>query len=79
MHPAGAPRELDSDILYQADQIRKERLSRKRLQQEAEAVLSKVTDEKQVMVGNLIGEGHVNYILMYNMLTGIRIGVSIAI
>ena len=46
-------------------------------QQEAEAALSKVADEKQVVVGNLIGEGHVNYILMYNMLTGIRIGVSI--
>ncbi|WAQ81851.1 hypothetical protein PtA15_2A164 [Puccinia triticina] len=29
-----------------------------------------------VLVGNLIGEGHVNYVLMYNMLTGIRIGVS---
>jgi 1-phosphatidylinositol-4-phosphate 5-kinase len=28
-----------------------------------------------VLVGNLIGEGHVNYVLMYNMLTGIRIGV----
>jgi hypothetical protein len=27
------------------------------------------------LVGNLIGEGHVNYVLMYNMLTGIRIGV----
>ncbi|KAG0142834.1 hypothetical protein CROQUDRAFT_662003 [Cronartium quercuum f. sp. fusiforme G11] len=29
-----------------------------------------------VLVGNLISEGHVNYVLMYNMLTGIRIGVS---
>ena len=28
------------------------------------------------LVGNLIGEGHVNYVLMYNMLTGIRIAVS---
>lgn len=32
-------------------------------------------DEKP-LVGNLIGEGHVNYVLMYNMLTGIRIAVS---
>ena len=31
----------------------------------------------EVLVGNLIGEDHVNYVLMYNMLTGIRIGVSI--
>ncbi|CAH7681028.1 hypothetical protein BY996DRAFT_4577700 [Phakopsora pachyrhizi] len=29
-----------------------------------------------VLIGNLIGEGHANYVLMYNMLTGIRIGVS---
>ena len=27
------------------------------------------------LVGNLIGEDHVNYVLMYNMLTGIRIAV----
>lgn len=33
------------------------------------------TDMKP-LVGNLIGEDHVNYVLMYNMLTGIRIGVS---
>jgi hypothetical protein len=32
---------------------------------------------ERVLVGNLIGEDHVNYVLMYNMLTGIRIGVSI--
>jgi len=33
-------------------------------------------EEPAVLVGNLIGEDHVNYVLMYNMLTGIRIGVS---
>ena len=32
---------------------------------------------ERVLVGNLIGEDHVNYVLMYNMLTGIRIGVCI--
>lgn len=32
--------------------------------------------EDRPLVGNLIGEDHVNYVLMYNMLTGIRIGVS---
>lgn len=36
---------------------------------------TKAEDDK-VLVGNLIGEDHVNYVLMYNMLTGIRIGVS---
>ncbi|CED84480.1 saicar synthase-like protein [Phaffia rhodozyma] len=33
-------------------------------------------EDAKVLVGNLIGEDHVNYVLMYNMLTGIRIGVS---
>lgn len=28
-----------------------------------------------VLMGNLIGQDHANYVLMYNMLTGIRIGV----
>lgn len=32
--------------------------------------------EEKALVGNIINEGHVNYVLMYNMLTGIRIGVS---
>ncbi|WVQ72359.1 hypothetical protein IAR50_001910 [Cryptococcus sp. DSM 104548] len=38
--------------------------------------LDKDKEETKVLVGNLIGEDHVNYVLMYNMLTGIRIGVS---
>ncbi|ODN73915.1 hypothetical protein L202_07422 [Cryptococcus amylolentus CBS 6039] len=38
--------------------------------------LDKEKEEARVLVGNLIGEDHVNYVLMYNMLTGIRIGVS---
>lgn len=59
--------ELVSDIQQQAEQIRRERLS-KRVKQAEEA--------PRVLVGNLIGEGHVNYVLMYNMLTGIRIAVS---
>lgn len=28
------------------------------------------------LLGNVIGEGHANYVLMYNMLTGIRVAVS---
>lgn len=73
--------ELDPDILIQADQIRRERQAKRRQQEEREAeivALKKETskDDKQVTVGNLIGEDHVNYVLMYNMLTGIRIGVS---
>lgn len=76
--------ELDPDILIQADQIRRERQAKRRQQEEREAeivALKKETskDDKQVAVGNLIGEDHVNYVLMYNMLTGIRIGVSEAL
>jgi len=59
--------ELVSDMQQQAEQIRRERLS-KRVKQADEA--------PRVLVGNLIGEDHVNYVLMYNMLTGIRIAVS---
>ena len=33
-------------------------------------------EEPKALIGNVISEGHVNYVLMYNMLTGIRIGVS---
>lgn len=73
--------ELDTDILLQADQIRRERTAKRRQQEQQEAemaALSKATskDDNKVLVGNLIGEDHANYVLMYNMLTGIRIGVS---
>lgn len=37
----------------------------------------KSLDEWKPIVGNVVGEGHVNYILMYNMLTGIRVAVSL--
>ncbi|KAG0354977.1 Phosphatidylinositol-4-phosphate 5-kinase [Gamsiella multidivaricata] len=33
-------------------------------------------DTDRVLIGTRIGEGHVNYVLMYNMLTGIRVSVS---
>lgn len=87
--------ELASDIQQQAEQIRKERMSKRKAAQEAEQeklraeqgankltrttslvrALSNRAEEKPV-VGNLIGEGHVNYVLMFNMLTGIRVAVS---
>ncbi|CAK5268600.1 unnamed protein product [Mycena citricolor] len=76
---------LASDIQQHADQIRRERMSKRaKQQQEAEAALTRSAPKRDsantrddvVLVGNLIGEDHVNYVLMYNMLTGIRIGVS---
>lgn len=82
-HPNGAyddSTELDdmaSDIQLQAEKIRRERIEKRAKQQaEAEAALTTKKDENVPLVGNLIGEDHANYILMYNMLTGIRIGVS---
>lgn len=33
-------------------------------------------DDERVLMGTRISEGHQNYVLMYNMLTGIRIAVS---
>ncbi|KAF9974189.1 Phosphatidylinositol-4-phosphate 5-kinase [Actinomortierella ambigua] len=33
-------------------------------------------DDDRVLIGTRIGEDHVNYVLMYNMLTGIRVSVS---
>lgn len=81
--------ELQSDIKIHSEQIRRERQSKRAKQQaqaEAEAALTrtdtrgtrgtKEDDDSKPLVGNLIGEDHVNYVLMYNMLTGIRIGVS---
>ena len=76
--------ELASDIEIAAEQIRRERISKRakqQLQQEAEAALTRSEtrpklEQDMPLVGNLIGEDHVNYVLMYNMLTGIRIGVS---
>lgn len=35
-----------------------------------------VLDDDKVLVGNKVGEGHVNYVIAYNMLTGIRVAVS---
>ncbi|KAH9939916.1 SAICAR synthase-like protein [Amylocystis lapponica] len=71
--------ELASDIQQQAEQIRRERLSKRaKAQQEAERALTRTVSvgRDRPLVGNLIGEDHVNYVLMYNMLTGIRIAVS---
>ncbi|KAG8926446.1 Phosphatidylinositol-4-phosphate 5-kinase [Tulasnella sp. 418] len=73
---------LENDILKEAEQIRRER--RAKAQQEAEAALTAAhrgkaateEEESKPAVGNIIGEGHVNYVLMYNMLTGIRVAVS---
>ncbi|KAH9912295.1 SAICAR synthase-like protein [Epithele typhae] len=75
------PGGLADDIQQQAEQIRRQRVKRAKEQQEAERVLTRQGTtlsraDDRPLVGNLIGEDHVNYVLMYNMLTGIRIAVS---
>lgn len=83
--------DLDADIQRQAEQIRRERKQRE-LEEAEEAQAhatgkkghhsrtgsagTKSLEEWKPIVGNVVGEGHVNYILMYNMLTGIRVAVS---
>ncbi|RGB36509.1 hypothetical protein C1646_622804 [Rhizophagus diaphanus] len=49
----------------------KRRLSKRRTREKDKDDL-----DEGVMIGTRIGEDHVNYVLMYNMLTGIRVGVS---
>jgi 1-phosphatidylinositol-4-phosphate 5-kinase len=111
----GRDASLSDDILKEAEQIRRERNSKRARAQaqanaEAEAEAARLTaahpavrqaeavagattndegvvimtgaprgredEENKVMIGKVIGEDHVNYVMMYNMLTGIRIGVS---
>ncbi|KAJ3089317.1 Phosphatidylinositol-4-phosphate 5-kinase [Quaeritorhiza haematococci] len=45
-------------------------------QQPQKKVLRRQKSEKEVLVGTPVKEGHVNFMLMYDMLTGIRISVS---
>ena len=90
--------EFAEEMQQQAEQIRRERTSR-RAKQQAEAEAQKAhhdaeralvrtaslvrglsqRDDGKPLVGNLIGEDHVNYVLMYNMLTGIRVAVRSAV
>jgi len=79
LHPPASPYaasdELEEDIQIQAEQIRRER-KRKQAEEVAAAEVAPQGRDEYPLVGNLIGEDHANYVLMYNMLTGIRIAVS---
>ncbi len=75
--PVGGPQQgigMGSPSIFQQGQIgisgQKRRMSEKGDRHPG------TVEKENVLVGNLIGEDHVNYVLMYNMLTGIRIGVS---
>ncbi|KAL1920437.1 uncharacterized protein VTP21DRAFT_814 [Calcarisporiella thermophila] len=53
-----------------------EELARRKARRLSKLLQRKQQAEDEVLVGTRIGEDHVNYVLMYNMLTGIRISVS---
>ncbi len=72
-----------------ADQILRERrrkaaedkeLERQKAEEIRDAQVNRrTTMDDRPLVGNLVGTDHVNYVLMYNMLTGIRVAVSTSI
>ncbi|WFD30300.1 1-phosphatidylinositol-4-phosphate 5-kinase [Malassezia sp. CBS 17886] len=86
------PTSFDAEMAQNADMLRRSRRAKGQTQQRGPhsptyATTSETNahalrpvrrddDVPHVLVGNLIGEGHENYVLMYHMLTGIRIGVS---
>ncbi|QLL31870.1 hypothetical protein HG536_0C00370 [Torulaspora globosa] len=54
------------------------RKTRKSILHKREIRRKKLThlDDDRVLIGNKVSEGHVNFIIAYNMLTGIRVAVS---
>ncbi|KAL6450686.1 MSS4 Phosphatidylinositol 4-phosphate 5-kinase MSS4 [Candida maltosa Xu316] len=63
--PQALPRTTSFEIQRMRDSIVQKRQVKKRL-----------TLEEKVLVGNKISEGHENFVMAYNMLTGIRVAVS---
>ena len=64
--------ELANEIQQQQEQLIRERQTKRAKAQQQEAASR---DPEKPLVGQWIKEGHQNYVLMYNMLTGIRIAV----
>lgn len=53
--------------------MRKNLLNRRNIKRKRKSFL---LDDDNVLIGNKVSEGHVNFIIAYNMLTGIRVAVS---
>ncbi|CAO3665373.1 unnamed protein product [Rhizopus stolonifer] len=62
------------DLLKRSEEFQKELTTRRKTFKRLSRLLQE--DDNKVMIGTQISEGHRNYVLMYNMLTGIRIAVS---
>lgn len=58
----------DFDTAHYTEIVRQKRMSRRRRKEEEE--------EDRVLVGTKVDQNHVNYVMAYNMLTGIRFTVS---
>ncbi|KAF9108169.1 Phosphatidylinositol-4-phosphate 5-kinase [Mortierella sp. AM989] len=68
-----------SDDEIELDELEEARRRMEALKKSSSRRLSKrkkEDDNDRVLIGTRIGEDHVNYVLMYNMLTGIRVSVS---
>lgn len=66
--------ELANEIQQQQEQLIRERQTKRAKAQQQEAASR---DPEKPLVGHWVEEGHQNYVLMYNMLTGIRIAVCL--
>ncbi|KAF9427105.1 Phosphatidylinositol-4-phosphate 5-kinase, partial [Podila epigama] len=67
--------EMEMDDLEEAKR-RMEALKKSSSRRMSKRKKDKDEDNDRVLIGTRIGEDHVNYVLMYNMLTGIRVSVS---
>ncbi|KAF8928200.1 Phosphatidylinositol-4-phosphate 5-kinase, partial [Haplosporangium bisporale] len=69
-----------SDDEIEMDELERERrmevLKKSSSRRMSKRKKDKDEDNDRVLIGTRIGEDHVNYVLMYNMLTGIRVSVS---
>ena len=60
----------------EAEKLKAEQQEGQKLTRTTSLVRALSNREDKPLVGSLIGEGHANYVLMFNMLTGIRVAVS---
>ncbi|CAX42635.1 1-phosphatidylinositol-4-phosphate kinase, putative [Candida dubliniensis CD36] len=65
----GSPRALPISSTHEIQRMRDSILLKRHMKK-------RPTEEDKVLVGNKISEGHENFVMAYNMLTGIRVAVS---
>ncbi|CAO3693448.1 unnamed protein product [Rhizopus microsporus] len=64
------------NLIKRSEEFQKELNARRKAFKRLSRMPQRQDDEDKVLMGTRISEGHRNYVLMYNMLTGIRIAVS---